>query len=104
MKQKENNLSNVLLQERERYGLSHKRAAILLGIQDPQAVTNWEEGLATPSFENIFRIINLYQVDPRIIWPDYYLMIREQMLAVWDKYSFSGLPTQFFSRSNDDND
>lgn len=61
---------NKLRSFRRISGLSQKKVARRLGFSDTSTLSRWENGLATPSLVQVFRLARMYQTTPQALYED----------------------------------
>lgn len=55
-----NNLKALRLQ----HGLKQKEVPTLLGMRSEDRISHWEKGQAMPSVQNLFKLCEIYKVNP----------------------------------------
>jgi transcriptional regulator with XRE-family HTH domain len=65
MNPKQNNLKALRL----KCHLRQLDVARLLGVKSEDRISHWERGTAMPNVPNLFKLCDLYKVDPYEIYP-----------------------------------
>lgn len=65
MNPKQNNLKKLRL----KYHLRQLDVARQLGVKSEDRISHWERGTSVPSVPNLFKLCDLFKVDPYDIYP-----------------------------------
>ena len=65
-----NIIPNNLLAHRKRVGLLQSDVAKALGLDCINRISRWENGIAMPSVENLFKLARLYGVKPEKLYEE----------------------------------
>lgn len=82
MKYQEQITKNNLRKIRKQTGLTQLRVASLLGWKNSDRLSHWEKGTSLPNIINLFRLSDLYQVEPSELYPEIIKKAGEENKAV----------------------
>lgn len=91
----ERRIPNSLKKYRRIAGLSQKKVAIFLGMNQTYLISRWEKGICLPNLKNLFRLCILYKTPSNSLYLDLWEKLekesvsKEQKLLTHDESKFT---------------
>ena len=90
---------NSLRKYRKAAGLRQFEVARLIGLEgSTERISKWENGSADPNIENLFRLLMLYKISPKELYPEMWQAIECGDDPLPEKVEYPSLPVGISSR------
>lgn len=86
---------NSLRLHRKKAGLRQLDVARLIGLEgSTERISKWENGSADPNIENLFKLLVLYKVSPRELYPEMWQAIGNPSVSTDAAASEARIPAE----------